>query len=127
MSKMDDEHWPLIGQCEVCLSIAFARQGRAVCMPCRRSTTQHNNSTNAMCWVAGSAASSSADAVAVASSSHIEQNFGGKVEYMGAEFIVRSDGVVEPAPGQGKHRPDRRRGKVSRAKSRAWHEEKRQG
>ena len=40
-------------------------------------------------------------------------------EHHSSGFIVRSDVVVEPAPGHGKYRPHRKRGKASRAKSRA--------
>ena len=45
-------------------------------------------------------------------------------KHHGGEFIVRSDGVLEPAPGHGKYRPHRKRGKASRAKSRASYDER---
>ena len=140
----DDDGWPLVGCCQVCFKTAFVHTGGVVCRVCMKAPAGHQHtlasSTPFAGRVAGTAANGSggsssssnnvvavdvADVAAVGGidegkeEPNMQEQEEDTEEHFGLQFIVRSDGVVEPAPGHGKYRPHRKRGKASRAKSRA--------
>ena len=129
MAFLDDDGWPLTASCQVCLQIAFVRAGSVVCNVCRKYIGESNEpfAGRVAATAANSSSSSSGNniAVDVAMGDVYEgQEEPTQEEHHSSGFIVRKDGIVEPAPGHGKYRPHRKRGAASRTKSRASYHER---